>query len=68
MVSYSKLWKKLIDLKMTKTELRIKCSISTVSLAKLSKNENVSMDTLIKICNFLNCDLNDIVSIEKDGE
>ena len=41
--SYKKLWKLLIDLDMSKTELRLKAGISTMALAKLGKNENVSL-------------------------
>ena len=49
-ISYNKLWKLLIDKNMTKTDLRLKADIATSTLAKLSKNEQVSMDVLVKIC------------------
>ena len=64
-ISYNKLWKLLIDKNMTKTELRLKADIATSTLAKLSKNEQVSMEVLLKICKTLNCDLSDIVEISK---
>ena len=48
-ISYNKLWKLLIDKGMTKTQLREKANISTVTLAKLGKNETVSMDVLLRI-------------------
>ena len=48
-ISYNKLWKKLIDNGMTKTELRLKADIGTSTLAKLGKNEQVSMDVLLRI-------------------
>ena len=49
-VSYNKLWKKLIDLEMSRTELRLKAGLSTRQLAKLGKNENVTTDDLVKVC------------------
>ena len=64
-VSYKKLWKLLIDKNMTKTELRLKADIATSTLAKLSKNEQVSMEVLLKICKTLNCDLSDIVEVKE---
>lgn len=67
-ISYNKLWKLLIDKNMTKTELRLKVDIATSTLAKLSKNEQVSMEVLLKICKTLNCDLSDIVEISKEAK
>ena len=61
--SYKKLWKLLIDLDMSKTELRLKAGISTMALAKLGKNENVSLDVLKKICKALDCNIGDIMDI-----
>lgn len=66
-VSYKRLWKLLIDRDMTKTEMRKQSGISTGALAKLGKNETVSMDVLVKICQALECDLNDIVELTEDG-
>lgn len=60
-VSYKKLWKLLIDKDMTRTDLRDKSGISTVSLAKLGKDENITTDVLLKVCNGLDCDLCDIM-------
>ena len=64
-ISYNKLWKLLIDKGMTKTQLRLKADIGTSTLAKLSKNEQVSMEVLLKICKTLNCDLSDIVEVKE---
>ena len=61
--SYKKLWKLLIDLDMSKTDLRLKAGISTMALAKLGKNENVSLDVLKKICKALDCNIGDIMDI-----
>ena len=70
--SYNRLWKLLIDKRMTKTEMRKAAGISTNILAKMGKDEPVSMDSLAKICVALDCTLDDIVEIngnaEKGGE
>lgn len=62
-ISYKKLWKLLIDRNMTKTDLRDKSGISTASLAKLGKDENITSVVLIKICNALNCDISEIMEM-----
>ncbi len=61
--SYNRLWKLLIDKRMTKTEMRKKAGISTNILAKMGKDEPVSMESLGKICIALDCTLDDIVEI-----
>ena len=66
-VSYKKLWKLLIDRDMTRTQLRKEAKISTGALAKLGKNENVNTEILVKICNTLHCDLNDIMELTEEG-
>jgi len=74
--SYDRLWKKAIDEKLNKTQLRDKVGISNGSLAKLSKNEPVSMEVLGKICKKLHCNIYDVVEYidnderekEKSGE
>ena len=60
-VSYNKLWKLLIDKKMNKTQLKETAGISTNAVAKLGRNESVSLDTLEKICKMLQCNIGDIV-------
>ena len=62
-VCYNKLWKLLIDYNLKKYEFAHKCGISAPTLAKLGKNENVSMDVLIKICRYFNCGVDDILDI-----
>ena len=62
-VSYKKLWKLLIDRDMMKRDLREASGISTASMAKLGKNQNVSTDILVKICKALDCDISDICEI-----
>ena len=66
-ISYKKLWKLLIDKDMKKEDLRIKAGISTNTMAKLGKNENVNTDMLVKICSALDCDIADIMEITDYG-
>lgn len=65
-ISYKKLWKLLIDKDMRKEDLRLKAGISTNTMAKLGKNENVNTDILVKICSALNCDIADIMDITEE--
>ncbi len=60
-VSYDKLWKLLIDKKMNRTDLKGKAGVSFNVLAKMSRNEFVSMDSLYKICKVLSCDIGDVM-------
>ena len=64
-LSYDKLWKLLIDKKMNRTDLKEAAGISFNVLAKLGKSETVSMDSLLKICKALNCDIADIMEVAK---
>ena len=65
-MSYKKLWKLLIDKDMNKTTLRKEAGITTTALAKLGRNENVSTEVLVKICNTLNCDIGDIMELTEE--
>lgn len=67
-VSYNKLWKLLIDRKMMKKELAEQAGISSFTLAKMSNDENVTTDTLSKICNALSCNIEDIVEVVEKEE
>lgn len=64
--SYNKLLKLLIDRGMTKTDLRKNAKISSSTLAKIGKQEMVSSEVLVKICNALHCDISDVVELIKD--
>ena len=66
--SYNKLWKLLIDKNMNKKKLREITGISSASIAKLGKGENVTTDVLLRICKELDCDISDIMEVVKDGE
>lgn len=60
-MSYNKLWKLLIDKQLKKSDLRTLAGISSSSLAKLGKDENVTTEVLARICNALQCDVSDIM-------
>ena len=65
-ISYKPLWKMLLDRDMTKKDLRERSGISTTSLAKLGKGENMTTDVLLKICEALNCNINEIMESVPD--
>ena len=65
-ISYNKLWKLLIDNEMNKQDLIKLANISPASVAKLGKGANVTTDVLLKICEALNCNLEDIIETVKD--
>lgn len=69
-VSYNKLWKLLIDKGMNKTELMNAIKSSPNTMAKLGKNENVSMDVITRICDVLQCDVGDVMEMipEEKGD
>lgn len=62
-ISYDKLWKLMIDKKINKTGLIQKAEISSNAMAKLGKDESVQLDVLLKICNVLNCNVEDVVEL-----
>ena len=65
-VNYNKLWHLLIDRGMNKTDLRVQAGISTNTLAKLGKNENVSTSIIAKICEALECNVEDVMKYVDD--
>jgi DNA-binding Xre family transcriptional regulator len=67
-ISYKKLWKLLIDRDMMKKDLREGCDLSTASMAKLAKSRNVNTDVLVRVCNYLRCDISDICEIIMEGD
>ena len=67
-VCYNKLFKLLIDKRMKKTELRQAIGVSPNTMSRLSNNEFVSMEVLVKICRALNCDVGDIVEVVQEPE
>lgn len=67
-ISYKKLWKLLIDRDMKKKDLAELSGISSASIAKLGRNENVNTDILLKICVALKCDISDIMEIVTEND
>ena len=65
-ISYNKLWKLLIDKNMNKHDLKELAGVSSASIAKLGKGDNITTDVLIKICEALNCRLEDIMESVDD--
>ena len=65
-VSYNRLWKLLIDRNIKKSQLREMSEIGTTTLAKLGKNEKVSLDVLESICTVLNCRIEDVIEFIPD--
>ncbi len=67
-VSYNKLWKLLIDNNMKKMDLLEAIEMSPNTLAKLGRNEDVSMDVLKRICAYFKCDIGDIMEMIPDEQ
>lgn len=65
-ISYNKLWKLLIDKNLKRKDLQEMAEISSASIAKLGKGENITTDVLLKICKALDCTLEDIMETVKD--
>ena len=62
-ISYKKLWKLIIDKDMTNVEVRKATGISPATFTKLKKNEMVSLEVLVKLCQVLQCEIGDIIEI-----
>lgn len=67
-VSYNKLWKLLIDKNMKKKDLSKAAGISNSLIAKMGKNENVTVEILVKICTALDCSIDDIMELVSDDK
>jgi len=65
-VCYNKLWKLLIDKKMTKTQLCKEAKISTNAVAKMGRDEDVRVEVLAKICATLGCTMDDIIEVRSE--
>ena len=64
-ISYKKLWIKLLEKDLMKRDLQNMAGISSMSIAKLGKGENVNTAILVKICEALDCDISDIMEIDR---
>ena len=67
-ISYNKLWKLLIDKGMNKTQLGVAAGVSTSTISQLGKNKQISMDSMLKICKVLNCNIGDIVDVVEHAD
>lgn len=67
-ITYKKLFKLLIDRDMNRQDLKKICGLSSASVAKLGKGENITTDMLVRICEGMNCKLEDIMEIVPDDE
>ena len=65
-ISYNKLWKMLIDKNMKKSDLKEKAGISSASIAKLGKGDNITTDVLLRICEAMDCHSDDIMETIED--
>ena len=64
MISYKPLFRLLLERDMTKTQLRTEVGFSSATLAKMSKGEYVSLETIENICKYLNCRVEDVIEIQ----
>lgn len=62
-INYKKLWILLLERNITKQDFREMCNISTGTMTKLNKNQEVALSVLVKICNTLDCDISDICEV-----
>ena len=62
-ISYDPLWKKLIDLKLSKSDLVKKANLSKATVAKMGKEEFVSLEVVVRICNALDCEIYDVIEL-----
>ena len=67
-VSYNKLWKLLVDRKMSKADLRKAIEIAPNTLTKMRKDEEVSVSVILKIATYLECDISDICEFVKENK
>ena len=67
-ISYKPLWKTLIDRGMSKKDLRLQAHLTTNHIANMGKGEYISMQTLIKICETLNCSITDVIELVSDDD
>lgn len=67
-ISYQPLWRTLKERKMRKEDLRLAAGLTTNMIANMGKGKHISMDTLTKICETLDCDILDVIELVRDGE
>lgn len=67
-ISYQPLWNTLKERSMRKEDLRLAAGLTTNMIANMGKGKNISMDTLLRICKALDCDIADVIMLEKNKE
>ena len=67
-ISYKKLWVMLIQREITKVQLRAGVGMSAGTMSKLNKGEDVALSVLLRICDYLNCDIGDICEAVRTGK
>ena len=67
-ISYNKLWKLLVDLKMSKADLRKATKLSPGTMTQLNRDEEVSLDALLRICKVCKCNIGDVVDVFETEE
>lgn len=67
-VSYNRLWKMLVDMKMSQSDLRKTTGLSSGTMTKLRRDEDVSMDALKKICEVCKCNIGEVVDFDPDSK
>ena len=67
-ISYKPLWHTLIERNMRKEDLRLAAGLTTNMIANMGKGKHISMETLTKICETLNCGILDVIELEQDEE
>lgn len=65
-INYNKLWKMLVDKKMSKADLRRATEMASNTMTSLRRDKKVSLDILLRICEVLDCDIGDIMSVHKE--
>lgn len=67
-ISYKPLWHTLVERNMRKEDLRIAAGLTTNMIANMGKGKNISMETLVRICEALNCGILDVIELEQDKD
>ena len=65
-ISYKPLWHTLVECNMRKEDLRLAAGLTTNMIANMGKGKHISMETLLRICKALNCDILDVIKLEQD--
>ena len=67
-ISYQPLWNTLKERRMRKEDLRLAASLTTNQIANMGKGLHISMETLLRICGALNCDISDVIELKQEKD